>query len=328
MVVVRVVGLVWCGLVLAAPAWAQSEMGVTTQLDPCVPVDQAQFQRLLEIELGTSAREVRPETATTRVEVGCVPAGLSLQLHDGVTRKSMRRVLPVEPLQGPAGARLLALAVAEFVVASWTELTVTPTPAVEPVGPALPPAVRERARRVVRRRISAAPASPWSWGLEGGLSGFVGHTGSPLAGGGVRLGLRQGPVQLRVSGQGVYGVEAVDPGRLQLGLASGRVSAGLITRLGAAELEVGLAGVLGLVLVRGQALDLDRYRGVSARAPIGAALVVLGGRYLPGSDLGIGLEFSGGLVTWPVELRAEGAGSVLELAGSWLGLSLVVDFGL
>ena len=92
------------GLASALPARAQ-DVPVSAQLDPCVPVDRAQFARLLAIELGTSGVDAAAAGgAGTEVTVSCDGERLVLSLQDGVTRKSMRRALPAAPLRGSAAA--------------------------------------------------------------------------------------------------------------------------------------------------------------------------------------------------------------------------------
>lgn len=285
--------------------------------------------RLLRIELGTSGGETSPAAAPTSVHVGCLPGGLELRLEDGVTRKSMRRVLPDTPLRGPDGARLLALAVAEFVVASWTELSVVPEPAVQPVGPAPPPEAQARARRAVALRQRVAPPAAqaaWHWGLEAGLSGVPVHMRGSLASGALRGGYRRGPLILRLVLEGAYGVEPVDPGRLRLGLVGLRPELLIVGRFGQMEAEVGVGGRVASIFATGQSVDAGRFSGRIERAPIAALLSTVAGYYAPQPLLRVGLRGEAGWVTWPVEFQAEGTGTVLEVAGLWLGVSLVADF--
>jgi hypothetical protein len=138
-------------LACVAPVQAQAEPAVTVNVDPCVPVDHTKLHELLAIELGTSTAEGGAgPAAPTRVSVSCSPQGIELRVQDGVTRKSMARVLPASSFADASSTRLLALAIAEFVVASWIELSVQPAPAVEPVGP---PA-GESARRVAQNAVA------------------------------------------------------------------------------------------------------------------------------------------------------------------------------
>ena len=54
----------------------------------------------------------------------CVASGVRLYLQDNLTGKSMVRVVAPGGITEHSQSRLLALAVAEFVAASWTELRV------------------------------------------------------------------------------------------------------------------------------------------------------------------------------------------------------------
>ncbi|HEX4351702.1 MAG TPA: hypothetical protein VHZ95_02285, partial [Polyangiales bacterium] len=112
----------------ALPLHAEAQTGsarVTTRVDPCVPIDRDSFDRVLAIELGTSidyGGDSGGDSDVTTVSLSCTAEGIELQVEDAVTRKSMRRVIDLTPVEASARSRLLALTVAEFVVASWVEL--------------------------------------------------------------------------------------------------------------------------------------------------------------------------------------------------------------
>src|SRR5688572_33177704 len=105
-----------------------------------------QLERLLSIELGTSADTASSTTGPTHVHVRCVAAGIELNLQDALTRKGMVRVLSRESFLDASSTRLLALAIAEFVVASWVELRLPQRVEAAPVvGPAPSARAREAA---------------------------------------------------------------------------------------------------------------------------------------------------------------------------------------
>jgi hypothetical protein len=134
------------------PARAEP-LPVSIQVDACVPVDRAQLRRLLSIELGGA--RVREPNAATRVEVNCIEQGIELRLWDAVTGKSMQRLLPADSFRDASSTRMLALVVAEFVVASWIELNVR-----EQVTPPLRPSVTPEVRRSVERVVTAHAELP------------------------------------------------------------------------------------------------------------------------------------------------------------------------
>lgn len=176
--------LLCVGLSLPAQRTAAqtSSLGIVTTVDPCVPIDLAHFHRLLEIELGTSIEartEATLEPGRTWVHLSCGRLGIELTLEDGITRKSMVRVLDLGQIESASRTRLLALAVAEFVVASWVELRAVPRPALPPVGPPPPAAATAVAERTIEARAESVPAPAaaparalWQLGLGLGVESY------------------------------------------------------------------------------------------------------------------------------------------------------------
>jgi hypothetical protein len=160
---------IWLGLLLVLPrvVVAQTVVGaprVTTSVDACVPIARAQFQRVLAIELGTSI-EFAPGAAQdsdgTAVQLRCEgPSGITLELHDALTHKFMRRSLELPAVDEATRTRLLALEVAEFVVASWVELQLMKRPEIAAGTTPAPTESAKQASRVVQARLSHEPVAP------------------------------------------------------------------------------------------------------------------------------------------------------------------------
>lgn len=112
----------------ARPACAQGDAPrVSVQRDACVHVDRKLFEHLLDAELALTVDYSGERTAgdrQTTVWLTCVTRGVRLYLQDNLTGKSMVRVVVPGDITEHSQSRLLALAVAEFVAASWTELRV------------------------------------------------------------------------------------------------------------------------------------------------------------------------------------------------------------
>ncbi len=167
-----VVTALLCSALLASGARADPPL-VTTVVDDCVPIDRQQLDRLLSIELGTSA-DTAASTATgpTHVHVRCVAAGIELNLQDALTRKGMVRVLSRESFQDASSTRLLALAIAEFVVASWVELRLPQRVEPAPVGgPAPSESAREAASSKAAERVQPSPEAADESHTEIGATG-------------------------------------------------------------------------------------------------------------------------------------------------------------
>lgn len=319
-------------LLLPLGAAAQTVTGaarVTTMVDACVPIDIEQFHRLLAIELGTSIQyspdaAQAPDGATVRVSCGA--NAIDLSLSDSVTRKSMTRSVELPQVEIAARTRLLALTVAEFVVASWVELQLAQPP-IEPVGPRVAPEVTQRATQAARQRLPVAPPAAvevrWLLGASGDLLLFSGgllpqlslHAELrplPALSVGVAFGVAHGSWDARWP--------SVSVGKAQLTSSSGRAGLAYVTGLGPVELQLGAGARLGLVHMAGWSSQIGVV-AVELYAPWGgpvlqasASLHFLGFR--------AGVELEGGYVTLPVQALINKAAVVAELRGLFGGVSL------
>lgn len=121
----------------------------------CAGVTAEELQRILAAELGAAVSgEERP--FSTRVQIECDVIRAKLFVHDPLSRKSLRREIELSDLDARARGRLLAIAAAELVTASWAELEVNPSPRVEPTGPLPPSATISEVRGVVTQQRRAA----------------------------------------------------------------------------------------------------------------------------------------------------------------------------
>ena len=121
---------------------------------------------MLSAELSAHLAEERASDVT-RIIIECTGPRAVLRVGDPLSRKVVQRTIDLSTSEPKARGRLLALATAELVVASWTELETNPKPRVEPAGPPPPAKVRDAARQVVKQRTqrqvaraAAAPVSP------------------------------------------------------------------------------------------------------------------------------------------------------------------------
>jgi len=158
-----------------------ASLPIELDLDECSDLDVPLVRRLLRIELRLSLeeRDTRPEDIT-QVSASCDGSEATIVVDDPTTGKtSSRRVRLVH-----ASERLLALAAAELISASWAEHHVRPRPEVERIDQTASEEVTVEATEVIRRRIfeplppperDAAPP-PWTFGA---LFGSVGVSGRP-----------------------------------------------------------------------------------------------------------------------------------------------------
>jgi hypothetical protein len=114
-------------------------------------------QRIAAIELRAALVDGTPDAATTEVTATCSAESAKLRVVDPTTGKSVERSVALSQAAATARARLLALAIAELVAASWSELESNPEPKAPPAAPLAPVAAREAARGAIApRRIELA----------------------------------------------------------------------------------------------------------------------------------------------------------------------------
>jgi hypothetical protein len=312
----------------AAPGRAHAaEPQVSVNVDPCVPVNHAQLERLLAIELGTSTGQGGAAPAPTHVWVVCTEQGIELRLQDAVTRKSMTRSLPASSFTNAESTRLLALAVAEFVVASWIELRVQPEHVVEPLGPPPTPAARRTAEHAVARRAVATSGPPYDNSLSGAFTIQVWSSNdSVLLGGGLRSWqMIAGPLAWAAYGDINTGSVQVPFGTVSITTASVALALALRVRFDALAFYTGPGARIGYVHLAGSSDDPSRVEGKRFSAAHGGGLWLARVEFWGGERLRIGLDVEAGLTTLPVE----GVSATKEIAlnGLWLTTGLSVGFG-
>jgi len=300
---------------------SSSEATVSVSVDPCVPIDRAALQRILAVELGTSTIQqdaALAAQAPTRVHIGCGEHEILLRLEDGVTSKVMTRALPARSFVDPSSTRLLALAVAEFVVASWIELQVQPEPTVRPVPVA--PAPTASSLREVSAKVNTLPSGkePERTTLSLGASfQLYASQGSPWLGCGARvLGTAGRAFAWSVSGD--FGASGSDVTIGSVRALSGSIAlAGLVhARLGEVALFTGPAARVGLARIEGSSDDATRARGKNFYAPFGGPAWLVRLELSPLRMLRLGVDAELGYVTLPA--RATFAGrDVYALDGLW-----------
>lgn len=159
-------------LILCVPEGAHADKPILQlQISSCVNVNYAEVGQLLSLRLKaslvTDARadavkvfvdcqnrflEIRVDDPQTREPVvsSVNPKPLlELRVEDPVTGKTLRRFVDLSETPPKARDRLLAVAIAELVTASWAELAVNPNPEIPPVGKIEASEVSQRARSLI-----------------------------------------------------------------------------------------------------------------------------------------------------------------------------------
>ena len=302
---------------------------VTTIVDDCVPIDRAQLDRLLSIELGTSADTAGSTTGPTHVHVSCVPSGIELNLQDALTRKGMVRVLSRESFQDASSTRLLALAIAEFVVASWVELRLPQK--VEPVGPAPSATARAAAESTAAERVRPSPTGDETHtelGLSGQLQAWS-EQDELIAGVGLRF--IHAPVStIAFSIAGDFGAAAAES---TLGRVVVRTVAVSVTGLGRIDLSpfvllTGPGARLGLAQLSATPGDATAVEASAFYAPYGGLFWLGRGELYATDSFAFTLDLELGVTTLPVRALVQDQDTpAVALDGAWLttGFGVALD---
>jgi hypothetical protein len=301
---------------LAAAAWvatsfiasfAYANGLVELELESCSELDERELRRVLEAELQVQIAE--EDLGATVVIVSCQQARVQLTVLDAITRKSLRRTFDLGGIEPEAWSRMAAVAAAELVVASWTELEAIGEPAVEPVGPRVEPEVVARAREAAqsyaasgptKRKGKHQPSGELRVMALGSGRAFLENSGF-LLGGGARV------------GYDYYGGAAWT--------IDGLFEGGSIEQDGRSD-DVGSATIAGAIYAQHRWSTLSARAGMGLRAGIvsgrgGTQTVALWG--WPLAVVSMGLRPASRLV---LELSAEASYAVLPLSGGSAGPSL------
>lgn len=280
----------------------------------CGELDVVEVRRIVAIELRlrSSAEPGRGDEWATRVQAECNELELQLRVDDPLTRKQLTRTFDLAGSAPTTRSRLVALAIAELVLASWTELVSNPTPQAPPAGPAPPEALREGARDTVVERMQFERGGTRLW-LTGGPHVFI---DAALWGVGLRWALQP---------PGLFGFELdlrFDHGdrRTELGeVLADRVTASITPHLHFGRWRFGAGARAGAVRITGIAAQPD-VRGHQGIAPWLGALL-LGGVEATFGAFAVQLHAEVGVTALSVVGQAGGV-EVLPLRGGWLALEV------
>lgn len=168
----------------ARPAFALERPRVSIDIVGCDTELAREAQRIAAIELRATLVDPTPDVTVTEVKATCRGTLAALEVIDPTTGKSVERTVALAEAAPNGRARLLALAVAELVVASWSELESNPEPRAPPATPLAPPAAREAARAALGER---------SLELAAALDVHILGSGDVLFGGGARAAVWTSP---------------------------------------------------------------------------------------------------------------------------------------
>jgi hypothetical protein len=325
----KVLGLLgWAGVMCARAAFGAEPPLVMLELERCEQLQEKEVRRVFAAELGTRAADA-PGKDVTQVTVFCKDAQVTVVVQDPLSQKSLRRSFDLGLSDANGRSRLVAVAAAELVVASWTELDTNPRPQVPPAGAHPPDAATRAALDIVRDKRSAPyepPARHWydadtppsrQFRLVATTSmrSFFKHDGA-LWGGGVRVGeqrfrhvgwaadalLEEGQLRTRDARYDI--TTATAGGWLLLGVQTGI----LTSRIGAG-LRAGMV-----------ASDPNNGRSTSTIAPWGWPLGVISLTLAVSRYVVLDVAGEAGYAVLPVD------GTGITLTGPWISAQFGIGF--
>ncbi len=207
---------------LAAAAMAMDRPRVAIEVVGCDAPLASEVRRIAAIELRATLMEPTPGGAAdepvTRVIASCGSGDARLDVNDPTTGKSLQRPVALTEAAPRERPRLLALAIAELVTASWSELETNPHPTGSTTTVLASYGSREAARAAVAGRAVEAAAI---------LDTHVLSSGDALFGGGARVAVWLTP-RLFLSADVLtdYGVADRTAGRVAVVMPSASMAVG------------------------------------------------------------------------------------------------------
>lgn len=245
--------------VTVAAQTSASRPSLRLLVDPCVGADRVEVERIAAIELRSStvvvASDASASNASVSVAVDCHERGIRLRVDDAITRKTVERVVNMSDVDPRARARWVAIAAAELVRASWSELDDEAPLRVEPAQPAPPVELVRAAQRALVRPIAPpvtsrvrAANSLAMWGsLSGGTRALSASYGAQLLGFVMAdFGIRWTPwMQTRVGLAYMDGSRTVSDGTARASVFEARASLHVAMSRGALGLAIGAGFAAG-----------------------------------------------------------------------------------
>jgi len=278
------------------------------------------------MELGALLTDESAEREVTEVSVSCERQYVWLRVDDPVTGKALTRVVDLSSDPVSARARLVALAVAELVVASWTELVTNPEPQVSPAGPRPPARVVAAARKVVDKRV---PKQMKPHVGETRLLAVAARRSFPsddtlLWGGGVRIGCDQfSSVGWTADLLAEHGRTEVSLGRVKMDTFTAGGTLYLYRRWAWATFHLGVGLRIGMARLAGETDQAVSATAESGIAPWGWPTATAGLRFEPYGPLIFEAAGESGYIVLPMSGTVEGRRE-LTVDGLWIGAQLGV----
>lgn len=289
---------------------------VQVSVEQCGALDAVEVQRIVEVELAAAPATDEPIRARLR----CVEGAVDTEVADPVTQKVLSRRVTLGRLPARGHPRALALAIAELISASWSELLLvrqaaradeaehqnaSPQVAAQAIAtlPAVAPRGTLRLEALgVSRALPGDAALQWGAGLR-----FIWASES-------RLGLLVDAVVEHGQARRAMGTVTID----SVTAAAGPLLA--FSPLGWLQLHLGAGARFGVGRIIGVPDDGALVAGSTLTGAWGGPFATGGLGFLLG-PVALGLWLEGGVALARLTANADGA-RVAGLDGGWLGFGV------
>lgn len=288
-------------MILTAVSVLLAATPVSVWVDGC-PLAGDEVKRLAELELYRGPERPLP------VALRCDDVSMVVTVDDPVTKKTLTRTFPRAEMPPRGAERYAALAIAELVEASWSELLL-PAPDV----PVTPVGVSPEERTLA---VETLPTRRVRLAAFGAVRGWA-ATGVTQWGGGLRVQVAiAGPFGAMADVLGASGVKRVPAGRVSADGVSTAVFATARLDEGRLGLALGLGGRLMGERLVGFPDDPAVYEGRTVSAIIGGP-AACGEVSVAFGRLHLSATVEAGYVARQLDGRTDGV-TVTGLAGTWL----------
>jgi hypothetical protein len=312
--------VVACLVLRAASAQAADRHpSVALEIGACLDVEQAEVRRIVAIELRALMASRDSGEPITRVSVDCYNPLVEIRVEDPVTGKSLERRIDLSTSERSTRARLLALAVAELVSSSWTELVSNPEPSVLPAGPSASEGERRAARQTVRAR-DELQHRPIVFGAAATSRLFLRGAG-PMWGGRAEVMPRLPFGALTFDASFDRGATKTTLGEVSFTSASGGAGWRALWSDRTWLLEAGGEVRVGALWLYGTPQSPEQASGQGGVAWTGGPVFVVRSGFLPWERTQVTLGLELGYALFGVKGRVAGLPEV-RLDGAWAGVSL------
>jgi hypothetical protein len=297
---------------------------VRLEVEGCGDAPSSEIRRIVGIELRATldADDATPAADTTHVRVTCAERLAELTVDDAITGKSLSRSIDIEAASPNSRARLIALAVAELVSASWTELETPPT--VPPAGPRPSPAAVGAAREAVHAKVPRLAPRSFRVVVAGSVRAVLGETVLYGANARAAYGDAEHPIGYRLDLGIEHGTESTALG--SVGIDSAGAAAALLFHAALpgvfASGHAGAGARYGYAWLAGQPANAS-VRGETVTGSWLGPLATAGLTLAPGRTFRADLDLEAGYALLAVTGHVTGAADA-GIRGAWLGALLGV----